>query len=603
MYGWAMGHPRTSSRPSHGLNLAWELLSTIGVTPANSRLRHAVLRGQRTTADLVDDYAIEAPRIRDVRIRYLDSRRPAVDYSSFRAEVAILAGLFWSDLERHHPGIDTLALSPEQAAAWRERVRVVVRADGTRRPRTEVLATFTRVRSFYLDIASWAAEDATWAEWAVASPVRRNDCRGFAKEQRATRSRMHQRIRERLPHLPLLADTAHRLHTDAAGLLGAAQQHALGDEFAFAGRRYSRTRMRAADGSSVHDRGAGHIYVRDLATGMTMNLTIREDERFWAWAVIETLRHTGLRLEELLELTQLAIVSYRLPESNELIPLLQVVPSKNNEERLLLVSPELASVLATIVTRLRSQNGGVVPSLPRYDRYERAVGPSLPHLFQRQRGSRRTVISDAGIRALINRTLAMTGLCDSHGDPLTFTPHDFRRMFATEAVAGGLPVHIAARLLGHASLDTTQAYVAVFQDDLVRTYRAFLGQRRASRPAEECRSPTEAEWREFQQHFQTRKLELGTCGRPYGTPCQHEHACIRCPVLRVDPRKRERLAEIVHNLADRITEARMNGWLGEVDGLTVSLHAAAAKLADLDRTIARARDGGPVSIGMPVLRS
>ncbi|MFI5591158.1 hypothetical protein ACIA5G_39330 [Amycolatopsis sp. NPDC051758] len=49
-----------------------------------------------------------------------------------------------------------------------------------------------------------------------------------------------------------------------------------------------------------------------------------------------------------------------------------------------------------------------------------------------------------------------------------------------------------------------------FQDDLVRTYRAFLAQRRAIRPAEEYRSLTEEEWREFQQHFQTRKLELGT---------------------------------------------------------------------------------------------
>jgi hypothetical protein len=67
-----------------------------------------------------------------------------------------------------------------------------------------------------------------------------------------------------------------------------------------------------------------------------------------------------------------------------------------------------------------------------------------------------------------------------------------------------------------------------------------------------------------------------------------------------NPRQRGRLAEIVRNLADRITEARMNGWLGEVDGLTVSLHAATAKLTELDRTIARARDGGPVSIGMPI---
>jgi site-specific recombinase XerD len=32
-------------------------------------------------------------------------------------------------------------------------------------------------------------------------------------------------------------------------------------------------------------------------------------------------------------------------------------------------------------------------------------------------------------------------------------------MFATEAVNGGLPVHIVARLLGHKNLNTTQAYM------------------------------------------------------------------------------------------------------------------------------------------------
>jgi hypothetical protein len=31
------------------------------------------------------------------------------------------------------------------------------------------------------------------------------------------------------------------------------------------------------------------------------------------------------------------------------------------------------------------------------------------------------------------------------------------------------------------------------------------------------------------EHFDKRKVELGTCGRPYGTPCQHEHACIPRP--------------------------------------------------------------------------
>jgi site-specific recombinase XerD len=31
-------------------------------------------------------------------------------------------------------------------------------------------------------------------------------------------------------------------------------------------------------------------------------------------------------------------------------------------------------------------------------------------------------------------------------------------MFATEAVAGGLPIHIAAKVLGHKNINTTQAY-------------------------------------------------------------------------------------------------------------------------------------------------
>ena len=58
--------------------------------------------------------------------------------------------------------------------------------------------------------------------------------------------------------------------------------------------------------------------------------------------------------------------------------------------------------------------------------------------------------------------------------------------------------------------------------------------------------------------------------------------CIRCPSLRVDPRARPRLVEIIADLRDRIDEARTNGWTGEVEGLQTSLTAAGAKLASLD---------------------
>ncbi|WP_328884162.1 tyrosine-type recombinase/integrase [Streptomyces sp. NBC_00299] len=138
-------------------------------------------------------------------------------------------------------------------------------------------------------------------------------------------------------------------------------------------------------------------------------------------------------------------------------------------------------------------------------------------------------MSEAAVKRLMDRTLECTGLRDQAGEPLLCTPHDFRRMFATEAVAGG--VHIAARILGHKTLTTTQAYLAVFQDYLIRTYRGFLDRRRAARPQEEYSEPTPEEWRDFQQHFELRKVSLGTCGRPYVTPCKHEHACFSEPAI------------------------------------------------------------------------
>ncbi|SDM61144.1 hypothetical protein [Nonomuraea jiangxiensis] len=47
---------------------------------------------------------------------------------------------------------------------------------------------------------------------------------------------------------------------------------------------------------------------------------------------------------------------------------------------------------------------------------------------------------------------------------------------------------------------------------------------RALDQAADYRDPTPAEWAEFEQHFQLRRVALGDCFRPYGTPYVHEHA-------------------------------------------------------------------------------
>ena len=72
-------------------------------------------------------------------------------------------------------------------------------------------------------------------------------------------------------------------------------------------------------------------------------------------------------------------------------------------------------------------------------------------------------------------------------------------------------------------------------------------------------------------------------------------------MLRPDPAARSRLVEIIKNLAARIAEARVNGWLGEAEGLQISITTARGKLATLDRT-ANNTVPGTADLGWPVYR-
>lgn len=126
---------------------------------------------------------------------------------------------------------------------------------------------------------------------------------------------------------------------------------------------------------------------------------------------------------------------------------------------------------------------------------------------------------------------------------------------------------------------------------------AFLARRRALRPSEEYRTPTDEEWQQFLGHFERRKVATGTCGRAFGTPCIHEHACIRCPMLWPDPIQRARLVEIRDNLLARIAEAEREGWPGEVEGLQVSLAGAEDKVAQVDAQLQR--QPATAQLGMP----
>ncbi|MFI6801713.1 tyrosine-type recombinase/integrase [Streptosporangium canum] len=580
-----------------GVSLAYEVLRSMGQFPtdAPATLRVFTTGGQHSVDQMVDRYQIKCAPVRDLIVDYLRERQPAVDYTTLESIAGTLGRQFWRDLELHHPGIDSLRLEPHVAHAWKERLRTIVRRvkqdDGTmievHRPRLNCTAQLITVRAFYLDIAQWAAEDPSrWGGWAVPCPVSAADV-SWGKEIKRRKARMDQRTRERLPALAALVTLVNERRKAAQDRLERLLSTPEGEVFTVGGHSFHRLAL-------AHRRNG--TWAQSLTGGPRRDFTFEEHEAFWTWATIEVLRHTGIRIEELMELSHHSITQYQLPSTGELVPLLQIAPSKSDEERLLLVSPELADVLSAIVCRVRDSSG-TIPLVASYDTMERVWNAPMPLLFQRTFGGERRPLTRTSFRNLLVKALTGLGLTDSAGRPLDYRPHDFRRLFVTDAVLNGLPPHIAQVICGHKHITTTMGYKAVYPVEAIEAHRAFIARRRAVRPSEEYRTPSSEEWEAFLGHFERRKLSLGTCARAFGTGCQHEHACVRCSLLRPDPAQRARLAEIRDNLRDRISEAEREGWLGEIEGLKVSLAGAEAKLAQLDAQAAQARQA--VDLGMP----
>src|SRR5664280_2236251 len=357
---------------------------------------------------------------------------------------------------------------------------------------------------------------ARWARWVAPCPIGAEEIHR-RKAVLARKARMDARTRARLPALPALLDILSRQRAEAALALATARATPPGQTCPVGAQVLRRCQLRAPREATV--------WVDELATGRRRDLALEEDHAFWVWAAVEVLRSTGARIEELLELGHHALISYRLPTTGEVVPLLQIVPSKTDAERLLLVSPELADVLAAVLHRIRDA-AGVVPLVARYDAYECVWSAPAPLLFQRRVGSEPRAMTMSGLRRMLAATLARTGLVDpATGGPLHFTPHDFRRMFLTDAIASGLPPHIAQVIAGHRDLNVTLGYKAVYPTEAIQAHRAFLARRRALRPSEEYRTPTDGEWQEFLGHFERRQVSTGTCARAFATPCLHEHAC------------------------------------------------------------------------------
>jgi hypothetical protein len=318
-------------------HMFYRVLHAMGVfgDHAPATLRELRTSGQRTPEEMIDRYGLTCRPIQDLLVDYLRERQPALDYTSLESLANFLGKLFWADLERHHPDINSLHLPVAVADAWKQRLRTVAKTirtpDGrkveTTIPRINYRECLTPVRAFYLDLAHWAVEDpARWGPWVAPCPVGSEEI-NRRKQQRHRKSRMDARTRERLPVLPVLVRTVDQRRKDAATVLDTARRTPPGQSFTAGGQ----TLIRLAPRRSA----AAKVWAEDPTTGERRDLGREEEHAFWAFAAVEVLRATGVRIEELTELSHHSLVQYRLPTTGEVVPLLQIAPSKTDAERLL----------------------------------------------------------------------------------------------------------------------------------------------------------------------------------------------------------------------------------------------------------------------------
>ena len=195
-------------------------------------------------------------------------------------------------------------------------------------PRVNAADHLVTLRAFYLDLTEWAVEDpGRWGPWVHPCPVSATEIAPQRKARARRKSRMDQRVRERLPVLPTLVahvrTSSHRSRRSARR--GSATSP--GELFNSGGETLRRAVTRHGS--------VGKVWAEEPGTGKRRDLGLEEHRAFWAWAAVEVLRHTGVRIEELAgdQPPQLCRV-HPARVAVSLVPLLHIVPSKTDTERL-----------------------------------------------------------------------------------------------------------------------------------------------------------------------------------------------------------------------------------------------------------------------------
>jgi integrase len=227
----------------------------------------------------------------------------------------------------------------------------------------------------------------------------------------------------------------------------------------------------------------------------------------------ELIMRTGLRLGD-----ALALPVDCLQSDAQGGAYLRYVNHKMNREAVVPVDDELAATIAAQQQAVRGQ------------------WPDGPVLFPRRLANPdgRHPVTAAAYYDHLKKWLAACRVHDEQGQPVWFTPHQWRHTYATRLINQEVPLEVVRRLLDHSSHQMTSHY-ARLHDSTVRQH--WERARKVNHRGEvltavgEDSPLADAAWMKQNLSRATMTLPNGFCGLPLQKKCPHANACLDCPVF------------------------------------------------------------------------
>lgn len=394
-------------------------------------------------------------RIYDFVLRVLNEWYSGHDYQTRRQVVGNVA-LFLRAIQAVHPGHESLRVPRASAAPVVE--FLTTRTDrfdpDIQKERMSLPSVLSTVRRFYELAQMTVEDDPDFADLIGPFPIPRQTVSMLsAKYSKQRRSRLHAQIRDRITSLDDIVPAAEWLASEAQQLLRRAEAAPPGGTFAHGNSDYLR------HDTATHPDSPSQLLTITIEGGKRpSDVRAFTHRAVRTRALVTTLRHTGVRIEEAVEIAQDDLGFAQIDGAN--VPCLTVGPAKTDTVRTIALHRDAIEALVDLV-RSHNRLFGEVPIATRKDHYERMSLPPRRYLFQSlHEGSFLVPAHEAFLTAIKSFIADYNTMAHATGKPTLkpMRPHDFRRIFATDLLDKEVPIESVRHLLGHTNIATTAIY-------------------------------------------------------------------------------------------------------------------------------------------------